>query len=69
MTEIEQEVERMEKRYIIYMTDRKDVCPSCSGIALLQEDFGGLWCIDCHEVFKIQGEGNTDKEVICVKFA
>lgn len=59
----------MEKKYIIYMTDRKAVCPSCSGIALLQEDFGRLWCIDCHSVFKIESEGNTDKEVICVKSA
>lgn len=59
----------MEKEYIIHMTDRRAVCPECSGIVLLQEELGGLWCVDCREVFKIREIGKTDKQVICIKSA
>lgn len=59
----------METKYIIYMTDRRAVCPECSGIALHQEELGRLWCIDCHSSFEIKEEGRSDKEVICVKSA
>lgn len=59
----------MEREYSIYMTDRRAVCPICSGIALHQEELGRIWCVDCGGVFEIKDIGKTDKEVICIKTA
>lgn len=52
------------RRYNIYLFDRKAVCPKCSGmLTVIGEDIR-YRCIDCKEIFKIVGTGQTDSEVV-----
>lgn len=54
-----------EREYSVHMTGRSAVCPTCSGMALLQEE--RITCIDCGKRFNVKGTGRTDGEIICTK--
>lgn len=53
----------------IYLTDRRAVCPACSGIALLHEAVGKIQCMDCKSTYQIKDLGRTDKELVCIRTA
>lgn len=56
-----------KQTYNIYVIGRRAVCPTCSGMALLQEELNNIRCIDCGDAFKIEGAGMTDREIVCTQ--
>lgn len=59
----------MEKQtYTIYMIGKRAVCPNCSGMVIVQEDSEIIKCIDCKSIFKVKGGGQTERELVCIKF-
>jgi DNA-directed RNA polymerase subunit RPC12/RpoP len=47
------------------MIGKSAVCPSCSGMALLDIEQERIRCIDCGDTFRITGIGQTDREIVC----
>jgi hypothetical protein len=47
------------------MIGKSTVCPSCSGMALLDIEQERIRCIDCGDTFRITGIGQTDREIVC----
>lgn len=58
-----------EVLYSVYMIGRSAVCPTCSGMAVLQGGLERIKCIAYGETFRIKGTGQTDREIICTKSA
>lgn len=53
------------KRYGIYLFERKAVCPNCSGMLMAIGEALRYRCIDCKSAFKIVDMGLTENEVVC----
>jgi hypothetical protein len=51
------------------MIGRRTVCPSCTGAAVWNQNTESIKCIDCGDLFKIKGQGQTEREFVCMKEA
>lgn len=58
-----------EKTYSIYMIGRGAVCPTCSGMLLIQGQENVLRCVDCRTRYFIKRIGRTEREFICEESA
>lgn len=56
---------KINRQHRIFPFGRKAICPDCSGLLSMTEEYGQYKCCDCKSVFKVISEGITDKDVIC----